>query len=64
MNKYQKRRNKVIRYKVLDKKKIDEIIYDDKKYNEFLKEEKEINKLAMENLKEIMPQWFHSWKVR
>lgn len=60
MNKYQKRRNKVIRYKVLSKKQVDEIIYNDKNYNEFLKCEKEINKLAMENLKEIMPQWFQS----
>lgn len=60
MNKYQKRRNKVIRYKILSKKQIDEIIFDDKKYNEFLNEEKEMKKIGMKILKEIMPMWFHN----
>lgn len=60
MNKYQKGRNKVIRYKVLSKKQIDEIIFDDEKYNEFLNEVKKIEKIGMKILKEIMPMWFHN----
>lgn len=58
MNKYQKRRNKVSRYKILNKKQIDEIIFDDENYNEFLNQVKEAEKIGMEILKEIMPTWF------
>ena len=50
----QKRRNKVIRYKVLNKKQVDEIIYDDAKYNSFLNWVREVERRGMEIYKNII----------
>lgn len=61
MNKYQKRRNRVKRYKpFLNKNQINSIIYDDDSYNSFLNLVRDLERKGMEILKEIMPQWFHN----
>lgn len=61
MNKYQKRRNRVKRFKpFLNKNQINSIIYDDDSYNSFLNLVRELERKGMEILKDIMPQWFQN----
>ncbi|NOW85552.1 hypothetical protein B0H39_003433 [Clostridium beijerinckii] len=55
MNKYQKRRNKVMRFKpLLSKKQVNSIIYDDDTYNSFLNLVREFERKGMEIYKAII----------
>lgn len=61
MNKYQKKRNRVKRFKpFLNKNQINTIIYDENLYNSFLNLVIEFERKGIEILKQIMPHWFNN----